>query len=142
MLIEPCHLVKLLLCVRIQTQHRLNVLISSQWFPPGRVNLSSALSTHKLTLTSVQNGDANQMFSLPFTLSVQFSSASGACVGGHRTGGQRALHLCMGLLHRADCVHPQGCAHTRHRLPGLRPRGTGTVETQNCLFEMEEYVTE
>lgn len=34
----------------------------------------------------------------------------------------------MGLLHGADCVHSQGRAHARHRLPGLRPRGTGTAQ--------------
>lgn len=74
------------------------------------------------------------VFLSPSTLSVQFSSASGACVGGHRTGGQGALHLCLGFLHCADCVHPQGRAHTRHRLPGLRPRGTGTIQTPLYKF--------
>lgn len=68
-------------------------------------------------------------YSPPLCVSVQFSPASGACVGGHRTGGEGALHLCVGLLHHADSVHFEGCPHTRNRLPGLWPWGTGTLVT-------------
>lgn len=63
----------------------------------------------------------------PFCASLQFSFASGARAGRHGTSWQGALHLCVGLLHCADRVHPEGRAYTWHRLPGLRPRGTGTV---------------
>ena len=62
---------------------------------------------------------------LSFYLFVQFSATSGACAGGYGTGGQGTLYLRMGLLHGADRVHSQGHAHTRHRLPGVRPGGTG-----------------
>jgi len=34
-LIGPCHIVKLPLCFHVQTHHRLNVFISSQWFMLG-----------------------------------------------------------------------------------------------------------
>lgn len=76
----------------------------------------------------------NQMFPLLLSLHllVQFSSASGACVGGHRTGGKGALYLRVGLLHSADRVHPQGRAHAWRRLPGLWPWGTGTVIITYC----------
>ncbi len=79
-----------------------------------------------------------RFLSLSLFLVIQFGSASRACVGGHRTGGQGALYLRMGLLHRADCVHPQGCAHARHRLLGLRPRGTGTDVAQQCWSSNDE----
>ena len=117
---EPCHLIKLPLCLHVLTQQRLNVFISSQCFLLGRL-IPCLPSAHSYKHA---NGETNPMctFLLSFFfVSLQFSAASGACVGGHRTGGQRALHLRMGLLHCADCVHPQGHAHARHRLSGLRP---------------------
>lgn len=65
---------------------------------------------------------------------VQPRPASGARVGGHGAGGEGAVHLRMGLLHSADCVHSQGRAHARHRLPGLRPRGTGTAHIRHVFY--------
>lgn len=105
----------------------------SHWYT--RFFLPAGKTSHRMTKTCMDKPAVTRCFPFSPLLSAVFISrpqprpASGACVGGHGAGGKGALHLRMGLLHGADCVHPQGRAHARHRLPGLWPRGTGTTQT-------------
>lgn len=60
-------------------------------------------------------------FLLTVFLFSQFSLASRASDGGHRTSGKRALYMRVGLLHSPDGVHIEGHAHTRYCLSCFQP---------------------
>lgn len=65
--------------------------------------------------------DSNISFSL------QSGAASWQSAGGDRSGGEGAIHLCVGHICYANSVHPKRCAHTWHRLSCLWLWRTGEV---------------